>query len=674
MATFEITDPGGGTYHIDAPDASSAMSAFSQMKGGGAGAAPAPLDKYQQAAADKLAKLKAAGGPDMSYGPAESFINGRMLGGLSTAMAIPGAIAQKVTNPDLGWQDAWNYAKAEQEAMAAAGNAAHPIANTVASMAGGGMTGAGASRAGLTLVPQGAGTLRTMAGMAGEGAAYGGASGFLSGEGEGRFTDAAKGAVGGGLTGLALTPAAAVASTVFRPAIGRVSSWIDPEGTGRAALARVLRGAGLGAAEVDAAVARAAREGQPDYTVADALGKSGRGSLSNIVRTPGEAGQQASEFLQARQLDQGRDVATAVEEGLDVRGTAEEARTAMTRARTQEADTNYGTARGVSGSFNATPVLQEIDRTLTPGAQRVLNPQTGLPDTPIEAALQRVRNWFSTGNEQVSDFQRAFDLKRNLDGVIGVAVRQGDNALAARLESVKTVINRQLEEASAPYRQANDAFAERSRNIEAIDTGRRAATSGRTNDILAHYLTLPEEGQGGFNTGWADTRLGQIERGNPNADKTLRLRSDAARTQLEQMAGPERYPLMAGRLQRSADMNATFRRAMTGSDTSANLAEGAEHGMDIGAIVEAAHGNVHGLALDLARRAFNAWSGTTPAVRQYLVEALLRRGEQPGLAGYMALRPNDRISLLSRAIRAGGQAGIPAAINAQSTSEQPSRR
>jgi hypothetical protein len=635
--------------------------------------AEAPLDKYQQAAADKLAKLKAAG-VDPSYGPAESFMSGRMLGALPTVMGGLTTPFSMIEHGTLDPVEGYNYAKAQQNAELAAGNAAHPIANTVAALAGGGMTGAGAAGAGLTLVPQGAGALRTMAGMAGEGAAYGGTSGFLSGEGEGRFTDAAKGVVGGGLTGAALVPAGAVASTVFRPALGRVSSWIDPEGTGRAALARVLRGAGLGAAEVDAAVAQAAREGQSDYTVADALGKSGRGAISNIVRTPGEAGQGASEFLQGRQLDQGRDVRTAVEEGLDVRGTAEEARTAMTKARDREADTNYDIARGVSGSFNATPVLQEIDRTLTPGVTRVLDPQSGLPNTPIEAALQRVRNWFSTGNEQVSDFQRALDLKQNVGDMVDEAFRQGKNKLASRLGDVKTVIDRQLEEASNPYRKANDVFAERSRNIEAIDAGKKAATSGRTKDILARYLRLPSEGQGGFNTGWADTRLGQIERANPNADKTLHLRSDAARAQLEQMAGPERYPLMAGRLQRSADMNATFRRAMTGSDTSANLAEGAEHGMDIGAIVEAAHGNVHGLALDLARRAFNAWSGTTPAVRQYLVEALLRRGEQPGLAGYMALRPNDRIALLSRAIRAGGQAGIPAAINAQSTSEQPSRR
>jgi hypothetical protein len=77
-----------------------------------------PLDKYQQAAADKLSKLREAG-VNPNYGPAESFISGRMLGALPTVMGALTTPASMIEHGTLNPIEGYNYAKAQQNANTA---------------------------------------------------------------------------------------------------------------------------------------------------------------------------------------------------------------------------------------------------------------------------------------------------------------------------------------------------------------------------------------------------------------------------------------------------------------------------------------------------------------------------------------------------------------------------
>jgi hypothetical protein len=78
MATFELTGPDGGTYHVDAPDEGAALKAFSTFSGGKS--APAP-DKYQQAAIDEA---KSNPGIDKEAGYTRRLVHGYTLGADNT--------------------------------------------------------------------------------------------------------------------------------------------------------------------------------------------------------------------------------------------------------------------------------------------------------------------------------------------------------------------------------------------------------------------------------------------------------------------------------------------------------------------------------------------------------------------------------------------------------------
>src|SRR4051812_31021439 len=106
MPTFELTGPDGGTYQIDAPDTAAALSAFQTLH------APAP-DKYQQAAIDEQAALKAQGG-DEGAGYTRRLAHGATLGADSTllagAFALPEALKRGV-----GLGEGYRYSKARED-------------------------------------------------------------------------------------------------------------------------------------------------------------------------------------------------------------------------------------------------------------------------------------------------------------------------------------------------------------------------------------------------------------------------------------------------------------------------------------------------------------------------------------------------------------------------------
>ena len=97
-------------------------------------------------------------------------------------------------------------------------------------------------------------------------------------------------------------------------------------------------------------------------------------------------------------------------------------------------------------------------------------------------------------------------------GLIGGAMRQLDTA---------------MENASAGHLAANRNFAQASRDIEAVQTGRDAAMRGRTEDTIPAFQGLTREGQEAFRSGYVDPLIAQTQGAAFGVNKARPLLNDA---------------------------------------------------------------------------------------------------------------------------------------------------
>jgi len=72
-------------------------------------------------------------------------------------------------------------------------------------------------------------------------------------------------------------------------------------------------------------------------------------------------------------------------------------------------------------------------------------------------------------------------------------------------------LGQSLENASEGFFQANRNFAQASRDIEAVQAGRQAATRGRSEDIIPAYQALRPEAQAAFRAGYVDPLIAQTQ-------------------------------------------------------------------------------------------------------------------------------------------------------------------
>ena len=644
--------------------------------------APAP-DKYQQAAQDNLAKMKASG-VDPSYGTTASFVNGATFGALPTIMGAAMTPAEMIKHGTWSPSEGYNYAKANENAALASGNAEQPATNTIAGIVGGVGTGAGLANAGLTATRAGAGALGTVGGMAVDGAGYGALNGFLSGEGQGRLSDAVTGAEVGGATGLAIPAAAKVAGMVAAPVVSNLMArdWWGShllgggsENAAKVGLARTILSSGQTPDELQLALDNATAAGQPHYTLADALGKAGQDKLSSVVRAPGQGGVDTAKFLDGRQAAQGRDVSSALSDGLGVTTTSQKLAAALEKQKSDEATANYGTLRAQMGSTPIwSPELQAL--TSRPSVIQAIN---DAKNTAAERGYSVV-NPFTKGEDGTLSLPEGtaptFDfwdtVKRGIDKQIAADPKNYD------LNGTKNALMGLID--SPQYQAAREPFARTSRAIEAIDTGEEAARTGRPEDTIPAYNALEPGAQAAYRTGYANPLLEQATNGNPGANKALPLMNEGTQAELANMSqyqGPQQPgglgDVMAQRLNRSDEMHATRFRAMGGSKTADNLAGEHELAIEPGVLLEAAGGNFKGLMLALARKTTNALTGSTPEVRSKLGQLLLTRGPNADVKGALQATISNVAArqALARALgSAGGVTGSRLAIGAGNNAPQ----
>lgn len=532
---------------------------------------------------------------------------------------------------------------AAERTRLAEGRTDHPVSTYGGEVAGGvatGLTGIGA-----------VGQANTRSGQIGRaalsGGALGGLYGFNSGEEglENRLDGARNGALFGGFAGGASVPLGAGLSRLARTGKSAFQSLIGTGQPQRAqnAVGAVLARSGQSGDEVAAALQQAAREGQPQFAVADALGRPGQRVLSGVARSTPDAAQEIQEYLTSRQAGQGGRVASHIADAFDAPQSAAATEATMAAARRQAANANYAAARNSAGPVDVRRALAVIDDRIG-GMQG-----SGVRGDGIDARLASFRNRLAAPTPErskfganapaagganatpaaveLSDFNRVLGVKQDVQDVIGAALRAGRDNEARELGRLVAALDEALEGSSAGYRQANDAFAAASREIDQIGAGQRAAgPRARAEDTLAAFGRLSEGQQAAFRAGYADPLIARIESNAVGANAARPFTSQKFQQEAAAMAtDPD---LLARQLGRENTMFETGQTVLGGSRTADNLIDMEDASrFDTGALAALLRGRIADGVTQMVGPALNRMRGQGPAVRSEMARLLTQSGD-----------------------------------------------
>jgi hypothetical protein len=629
-----------------------------------------PEDPYKATAQKDFAERKKAGltsplQKQLLQGLTFNF-GDEVLAGLSTPFEM---VKRGTFSPVEGYKHAKAAEDVELEDARKSGGAL----GTMAEIGGGVLSGAGIGSIVGRGLGAGAGLLSRSAAGAADAGILGGAAGFGGGENlSDRVGGAALGAAVGGAVGGLAPGAVALGGRVLSPITSNIRALRDPQGFGNNQIARGVVESGRSPDDLALALSQAGNDGQGMFTLADAMGNAGQRMLATTARSPGLARTNVLEALDNRQAGQGRRVAGALAEGFETPQTAAQTRAAMEAARTREADAAYNAVRQDAGPFDPSRVIAHIDETIPPNPFGGAQP---LADDSIEGALRNYRGRLTDGNSMLTDFRSAMTTRRDIADAAQAAMRSGQGNRSHALGGVVREMDTALENASGGYRQANQNFAQASRDIEAIDAGRNAGMRGRPEDTIPAFQALSQRGQQGYRAGYADPLIESAQSAAFGANKARPLTNDAFRDEAAAMAPGNN--LMQRRIGREDTMFQT-RNAVTGnSKTVENLNDDAAFGADPAAIGQFATqligGNIGGALRTAMGALSNGWNGNTAAVREHVANVLMQNAgnTNPRVIQTMLdemTRQIERVSQTARALgrgAAGGLAVAPPAVGAR---------
>lgn len=563
MATFEITGPDGGRYRITAPDENSAMSAFSQL-------GIKPTVQTERKAQGVLGKVDAAvrGVADtLTFGLADEF---------AAKMGSLTGIGGK--------QGEYDANLAQQRALDKADNEVNFLPRL-----GGQIVGAIAT-------PIGAG-VRTVKGLAGVGAATGGAYGFGSGEGvDDRVAQAAMGAAIGGTVGAAIPKVIGAGASAIdgaqRVAQGvggllRAGSSPADEAARRAgmALRSDLQAAGRTGADAVGDLATMQAQGAPAI-VAD-VGGGATGRLARqAVNTSPEAGNAFHDKLASRFITQtqrvednladasGSKVLASGNTGADLLDTLRakaraENKTAYNRAYAQ-APAVWD--EGMSQLMQA-PAMQQAAKDAT---RRAANNAAVDGFRPIknpfvfdETGVKLTQN--ADGSQALPSLQYWDVVKRGLDDQIESARRAGNNAEAADVSQLRRTLLDRLDYLAPAYKDARGGAAKFFGAEDAFEAGSKMALSRMKNDEFARgFSKMTGAEKDLFKEGFVTKIRDVVREVGDNRDVMLKdmFASPAGRTRIEIALGKDGAAKLEMFARHEGMMN-DLRRAVGGNSTTA---------------------------------------------------------------------------------------------------------
>ena len=335
------------------------------------------------------------------------------------------------------------------------------------------------------------------------------------------------------------------------------------------AIADALMRSGKTAPDIDALIAAAAREGQPEYRLMDALGLPGQRAANGLTRAGGAPGDEVAEFLSTRQSGQGERVGSFVEDAFDVKGTtAAKTQQGLIDARSTAADAAYDAARGNAAPVNLNDTIDVID-TLT--KRDPILGESALADTVIGKRLKALRAQMTNGDQQLIDFDSVLNIKQDMFTTME-ALRKSGKTVPKELSDVYGALDAALEGSSDMYRTANDGFRSASKVIDAVDEGALMATRGRAADNVPRFGAMAAAEQGAARTGYGDRLLSELENMKyPSTNRALITGSEKRTAEAATMAtDPQLY---ASRIARERTMWDTQDKALKGSQTANNQAD-----------------------------------------------------------------------------------------------------
>lgn len=651
MAIFEVQGPDGKTYEVEAPSmeaAAEAIGSFGAMPAGGSSVNPEGVADFQ----NRMTTFAANAAQGMSFG----------LGDESS-----GAVAGVKSMMGGGdFLPAYRAERDDARADMATISERYPNAATA-----GYLTGAALPAIAAAPLGTGEGMLGTMGRSGILGATEGSLQGAGNADGRGIVGETIKGGLIGLGAGIA-APAVIGGLTVGKRALteGLPSIFGKASQTkANRAIADALMRSGKTAPDIDALIAAAARDGQPEFRLMDALGLPGQRAANGLTRAGGAPGDEVAEFLSTRQAGQPERVGAFVEDAFGVKGTtAAKTKEGLISDRSTAANAAYDAARGNAAPVDVRGALGVIDARI--GGMK----GSGIAGDSIDGKLAGYRARLAgngaglgkgvTGAE-LSDFDRVLGVKQAIQDDIGAAVRAGRNNEARELGKLVTELDAALEGSSDMYRTANDGFRSASKVIDAVDEGAMMATRGRAADNVPRFGAMAAAEQGAARTGYGDRLLAQLETmASPTANRAKPLLSPKRAMEADAMATDPR--LYSDRLGRENTMWETQNRALGGSRTADNLADqGAMNGIS-GEVMQAGKAAANLQFGDMVQKVAGALGpilkGQNEPTRMLIAQALMSSNAGQVLAPAIAQATKSagvrRIleALLRQPMREGGEA------------------
>ena len=555
MAIFEVQGPDGKTYEVEAPSmeaAAEAIGSFGAMPAGGSSVNPEGVADFQNRALTFGAN--AAQGMSLGFGDEYS-----------------GAVAGIKSMMGGGeYLPAYRAERDDARADMATISERYPNAAT-----GGYLTGAAIPALTASPLATGESMLGTMGRSGLLGMTEGGLQGAGNADGRGIVGETIKGGLiglGAGIAAPAVIGAATLAKRGVFEGLPQMFGKASQTKANRA-IADALMRSGKTAPDVDALIAAAAREGQPEFRLMDALGLPGQRAANGLTRAGGAPGDEVAEFLATRQSGQGERVGSFVEDAFDVKGTtAAKTQQGLIDARSTAADAAYDAARGNAAPVDVRGALGVIDTRI--GGMK----GSGVAGDSIDGKLAGYRDRLAAQPgpdgvmRELSDFDRVLGVKQAVQDDIGAAVRAGRNNEARELGKLVKELDAALEGSSDMYRTANDGFRSASKVIDAVDEGALMATRGRAADNVPRFGAMAAAEQGAARTGYGDRLLSELENMKyPSTNRALITGSEKRTAEAAAMAtDPQLY---SSRIARERTMWDTQDKALKGSQTANNQAD-----------------------------------------------------------------------------------------------------
>src|SRR5581483_10707294 len=212
--------------------------------------------------------------------------------------------------------------------------------------------------------------------------------------------------------------------------------------------------------------------------------------------------------------------------------TAAQAEARLTGVRDTAADAAYGAVRNDAKPVDVSGAIAAIDRTISPGTAF----HTGISNDSVESALAGIRNKLTDGRSNLTDFTAVQRVRGDISDMAQAAQQSGHGNKARLLRGVLRELDAAMENASAGHLAANRNFAQASRDIEAVQTGRDAFNRGRTEDVIPAFQSLRPEAQQAFRAGYVDPAIAQTQGAAFGVNKARPLINDAFQAESQAIA------------------------------------------------------------------------------------------------------------------------------------------